>query len=203
MHSIFLLIAFLCFYNIQCATISFDTSIAEDCLEQNGGCAFNNTNIWINNTIPSTNDYVIISPSTTFSSVLVVLPEGYEVQVKSMTLQGVNFKLYNGSWLNITVLEVGPSSLFSVEDDATLLGIGASNLTVNPSAAFYVYGTSIWYAEKKTHHSLHVTHFACILPFVSKSLILLVYKISLHEAWIFLQISAKHVTIFYFLFFLY
>jgi hypothetical protein len=141
------LIACICFFNVQGASISFDSSQEVYCQADNGGCAFNNVSIWINNTIPSTNDSVVIIGSGTFSSpLLVVLTEGYGVELKSLMVQTANVALFNASSLNAASLELGTSAFFSVLDGGLLQGTGyVSNLTISPTAKLHIHGTMSWY----------------------------------------------------------
>lgn len=143
-----LLFLLLCQSVVHSANISFDGSKEVDCLAANGGCAFTNASIWINNIVPSINDSVVITGVNTFSSpLLVTFPDESNIQVASLVVQGANIQLNNQSTFRLIYLELGAASLFTVLDGSLLQGVGISNLTLSPSASLHVHGIMSWYTS--------------------------------------------------------
>jgi hypothetical protein len=148
MHTLLLFIVCICFYHTHGANIAFDPSKEAYCLTENGGCAFNNASIWINNTVPSTNDYVVISGSGTSSSPLLVeFPVGYVVELQSLVIESASVALNSNSSLEVASIDLRLTTLLSVLNGSSLQGQGDdSNFTLSATAALHVQGTMNWYS---------------------------------------------------------
>lgn len=145
------------------ATVVFDISQEGGCLQELGGCDFNNASIWLNNAAPSTNDSVVIEGSGSYSSpLLLVLPDGYQVQLISARIQSAGLQVNNASTLSLSFLSLN-NSFLSVIEGGWLQGLEYPNITVSSSSRLLINGTMSWLGDLLLYGETSLSHESSIL----------------------------------------